>query len=42
MVRLTRKVFTDLAIYMIGARGSLVGLVFPSFVVLWGCRRTSC
>lgn len=35
MVRLTRKVFTDLAIWMIGL-GLLVGLVFPPFVTLMG------
>jgi diguanylate cyclase (GGDEF)-like protein len=35
MVRLTRKVFTDLAIYMIGL-GLLVGLVLPPFVTLMG------
>jgi two-component system cell cycle response regulator len=35
MVRLTRKVFTDLAIYMIGL-GLLVGLVLPLFVALMG------
>ncbi len=35
MVRLTRKVFTDLAIYMIGL-GVLVGLILPPFVTLMG------
>ena len=35
MIRLTRKVFTDLAIWMIGL-GLLMGLIFPFFVVLMG------
>ena len=35
MIRLTRKVFTDLTIWMIGL-GLLMGLVFPFFVVLMG------
>jgi diguanylate cyclase (GGDEF)-like protein len=35
MIRLTRKVFTDLAIYMIGL-GLLVGVVLPPFVTLMG------
>jgi diguanylate cyclase (GGDEF)-like protein len=35
MVRLTRKVFTDLAIWMIGL-GLATGVVFPFFVVLMG------
>lgn len=35
MVRLTRKVFTDLAIWMIGL-GVLIGVLFPSFVVVMG------
>ena len=35
MIRLTRKVFTDLAIWMIGL-GLLMGLIFPFFVALMG------
>jgi diguanylate cyclase (GGDEF)-like protein len=35
MMRLTRKVFTDLTIWMIGL-GLLMGLVFPFFVALMG------
>lgn len=35
MIRLTRKVFTDLAIWMIGL-GLLMGIVFPFFVVVMG------
>ncbi|MFH1115792.1 MAG: GGDEF domain-containing protein [Pseudomonadota bacterium] len=35
MVRLTRKVFTDLAIWMIGF-GLMMGLVFPFFVTAMG------
>ena len=35
MIRLTRKVFTDLAIWMTGL-GLVVGLVFPFFVMLMG------
>jgi len=35
MMRLTRKVFTDLAIWMIGL-GLVMGLVFPFFVVMMG------
>lgn len=35
MVRLTRKVFTDLAIWMIGL-GLFMGVVFPFFVVIMG------
>lgn len=35
MVRLTRKVFNDLAIWMIGL-GLVMGLVFPFFVVMMG------
>jgi len=38
MVRLTRKVFTDLAIWMTGL-GLLVGLAFPFFVTLFGVPR---
>jgi hypothetical protein len=35
MIRLTRKVFTDLAIWMTGL-GLIMGLVFPFFVVMMG------
>ena len=35
MVRLTRKVFTDLAIWMIGF-GLMIGVVFPFFVTIMG------
>ncbi len=35
MIRLTRKVFTDLAIWMIGL-GLIMGIVFPFFVVIMG------
>ena len=35
MIRITRKVFTDLAIWMIGL-GLLMGLVFPFFVEAMG------
>lgn len=35
MVRLTKRVFTDLAIWMMGF-GMLVGVVFPLFMVLLG------
>lgn len=35
MIRLTRRVFTDLAIWMIGF-GLLVGIIFPLFIVLMG------
>lgn len=35
MIRLTRKVFTDLAIWMTGL-GLVMGLVFPFFVVMMG------
>jgi two-component system cell cycle response regulator len=35
MVRFTRRVFADLAIYMIGF-GLLIGIVFPPFVALLG------
>lgn len=35
MIRFTRKVFTDLAIWMIGL-GLLIGLAFPFFVVMLG------
>ena len=35
MVRLTRKVFTDLAIWMIGL-GFMMGVVFPFFVTIMG------
>jgi two-component system cell cycle response regulator len=35
MIRLTRKVFTDLTIWMIGL-GLLMGVVFPFFVTLMG------
>jgi two-component system, cell cycle response regulator len=35
MVRLTRKVFTDLAIWMIGF-GLMMGVVFPFFVTIMG------
>ncbi len=35
MVRLTRKVFADLAVWMIGL-GLVTGVVFPPFVVLMG------
>ena len=35
MIRLTRKVFTDLAIWMISL-GILIGVVFPFFVTLMG------
>ncbi|MDD4929981.1 MAG: diguanylate cyclase [Gallionella sp.] len=35
MIRLTRKVFTDLAIWMTGL-GLMMGLVFPFFVVMMG------
>jgi two-component system, cell cycle response regulator len=35
MIRLTRKVFTDLAIWMIGL-GVLIGVVFPFFVTAMG------
>lgn len=35
MIRLTRKVFTDLAIWMTGL-GLLMGILFPFFVVLLG------
>ena len=36
--RLTRRVFWDLAIYMVGL-GLLVGAVFPPFAILLGVRR---
>lgn len=35
MIRLTRKVFTDLAIWMIGL-GLAMGLVFPFFIIMMG------
>jgi two-component system cell cycle response regulator len=35
MIRLTKRVFTDLAIFMIGF-GMLVGIVFPFFMVVLG------
>ena len=35
MVRVTRKVFGDLAIWMMGF-GFLIGVVFPFFVFLMG------
>ncbi len=35
MIRLTRRVFTDLTIWMVGL-GLLVGLIFPFFVTLMG------
>lgn len=35
MIRLTRKVFTDLAVWMIGL-GLVMGIVFPFFVVMMG------
>ncbi len=35
MIRLTRKVFTDLLIWMVGL-GLLMGVIFPFFVVLMG------
>lgn len=37
MIRLTRKVFTDLAIWMIGL-GLIMGIVFPFFVVMMGVQ----
>ena len=39
MVRLTKRVFTDLAIWMMGF-GMLVGVVFPLFMVLLGMDRS--
>lgn len=39
MVRLTKRVFTDLAIWMMGF-GMLVGVVFPFFMVLLGMDRS--
>lgn len=38
MIRLTRKVFTDLAIWMIGL-GLVMGLIFPFFVVMMGVQK---
>jgi two-component system, cell cycle response regulator len=39
MIRLTRKVFTDLSIWMIGL-GLLIGIIFPFFVSWMGIPRT--
>ena len=41
MIRLTRKVFTDLAIWMTGL-GLVMGLVFPFFVVMMGVPAEIC
>ena len=41
MIRLTRKVFTDLTIWMIGL-GLLMGLIFPFFVVAHRQTGTFC
>ena len=38
MVRLTKKVFSDLAIWMMGF-GMLVGIIFPFFMVVLGMER---
>jgi hypothetical protein len=38
MIRMTKRVFTDLAIWMMGF-GMLVGVVFPVFMVLLGMDR---
>ena len=38
MIRITRKVFTDLSIFMIGL-GLLIGFVFPFFVSWMGIPR---
>jgi len=35
MIRITRRVFTDLAFYMMGF-GLFIGVVFPFFVMLLG------
>jgi len=35
MIRLTRKVFTDLSIWMIGL-GLIIGIIFPFFVSWMG------
>ncbi len=39
MVRLTKKVFSDLAIWMMGF-GMLVGIIFPFFMVILGMDRS--